>query len=280
VKGTLRITEQGEMVAAKYAQPASARRNLETLVAATLQASLTRGAPLGVDDAYGAAMIDLSQRAMAAYRTLVYDDPDFVRFFRAITPIGEIARLNIGSRPASRTASNRIEDLRAIPWVFGWAQCRLSLPGWYGVGRAFDQYAEANSAAIEQLQSMHREWPFFRSIMDNMGMVLAKTDLDIGRRYSELVDDEMLRGRIFGAIANEHERSTRWHATITGSDDLLAGNPALARSIANRFGYLDPLHVLQVDLLRRYRSGDDDELVARALELTINAIATGLRNSG
>jgi phosphoenolpyruvate carboxylase len=280
VDGALRITEQGEMVAAKYSQPASARRNLETLVAATLQASLADGSVVGDDDRYGATMIELSERAMSAYRALVYDDPQFVEFFRGITPIGEISRLNIGSRPASRTASNRIEDLRAIPWVFGWTQCRLSLPGWYGVGTAFDELAARDAEAAALLVEMHERWPFFRSIIANMGMVLAKTDLRIGRRYAELVDDVGLGERVFGAIAAEHERTVRWHATITGSDELLADNPALARSIANRFPYLDPLHVLQIEMLRRFRAGDTDELVTRALELTINAVASGLRNSG
>ena len=280
VDSALRITEQGEMVAAKYSEPASARRNLETLVAATLEASLSGGHAIGVDDEYGQVMVGLSADAMAAYRTLVYDDPRFVEFFRAITPIGEIARLNVGSRPASRTAGNRIEDLRAIPWIFGWSQCRLSLPAWYGVGTAFDCFAATTESATETLVEMHRSWPFFRSIMANMGMVLAKTDLDIGRHYADLVDDVVLRDRVFGSIADEHARTVRWHATITGSDDLLADNQALARSIANRFPYLDPLHVMQIEMLRRYRAGDSEDLVARALELTINAIATGLRNSG
>jgi phosphoenolpyruvate carboxylase len=217
---------------------------------------------------------------MASYRALVYDDPRFVEFFRAITPVGEISRLNVGSRPASRTTSNRIEDLRAIPWVFGWAQCRLSLPGWYGVGSAFEQFAGEHEGATALLVEMHERWPFFRSVMSNMGMVLAKTDLQIAARYADLVRDDELRERAFAVVSAEHARTVRWHATITGSLDLLADNPALARSIANRFAYLDPLHVLQVDLLRRFRDGDTDELVTRGLELTINSIATGLRNSG
>ncbi len=280
VDGSLRITEQGEMVAAKFSQPASARRNLETLVAATIGASLQPRTATAIDARFEVTAERLSDSAMRAYRTLVYDDPDFIDFFRSITPIGEIARLNIGSRPASRTASNRIEDLRAIPWVFGWAQCRLSIPAWYGVGTALDELVAADGDAADLLVEMHASWPFFRSIVDNMGMVLAKTDVQIAARYASLVGDEALRDRLFGTIIAEHERVTRWHAHITGSTDLLAGNPALARSIANRFPYLDPLHVLQVEMLRRFRAGDDDELVTRALELTINAIATGLRNSG
>jgi phosphoenolpyruvate carboxylase len=280
VDATLRITEQGEMVAAKYAEPASARRNLETLVAATIEASLPGERPVGADDPDGALMADLSDRAMRAYRALVYDDPRFVEFFRGITPIGEISRLNIGSRPASRTTSGRIEDLRAIPWVFGWTQCRLSLPAWYGVGTAFDELAAADPHAADRLADLHDRWPFFRTIMANMGMVLAKSDLAIAARYAALVEDPALRERVWGAIAAEHARTTEWHARVTGSPELLSDNPGLAHSIANRFPYLDPLHVLQVDMLRRFRAGDDDPLVARALELTINAIATGLRNSG
>jgi phosphoenolpyruvate carboxylase len=278
--GALRMTEQGEIIAAKYSHPAAARRNLETLVAATVAASLGPREPIGDDDRYSVAMTALSRDAMRAYRSLVYDDDRFVEFFRSITPIGEIARLNIGSRPASRTASSRIEDLRAIPWVFGWAQCRLSLPAWYGVGTAFDGFAESEADGAALLVEMHERWPFFRSIIANMGMVLAKTDISIGRRYASLVDDRELRERTMGAIEAEHARTLQWHATITGSDDLLAGNAALARSVANRFPYLDPLHVLQVEMLRRFRGGDSDRLVTRALELTINAIATGLRNSG
>ena len=280
VDGSIRITEQGEMVAAKYSRPAAARRNLETLVAATLASALGVGERRDASAADTALMAWLSERAMQAYRTLVYDEPGFVRFFRSITPIGEIARLNIGSRPASRTASNRIEDLRAIPWQFGWSQCRISLPAWYGVGTAFDALAADHDDAVTLLADLHSRWPFFRAIVANMGMVLAKTDLDVGRRYAGLVEDVALRDRVMGAIAAEHERVLRWHAAITGSTDPLADNPELSRSIANRFPYLDPLHVLQVQLLHRYRAGETDELTARALELTINAIATGLRNSG
>ncbi|MGD9792409.1 MAG: phosphoenolpyruvate carboxylase, partial [Acidimicrobiia bacterium] len=280
VSGTLRITEQGEMVAAKYAQPSSARRNLETLVAATIEASFPERTVVDVSDGHMTIMQDLSSRAMRAYRSLVYDDPEFVTFYRAITPVAEIARLNIGSRPASRTASNRIEDLRAIPWVFGWSQCRLSLPGWYGVGSACDGLAASNGNLAAVLAELHDRWPFLRSVMANMGMVLAKTDLDIGRRYATLVDDARLRDRIFSMIEAEHARTVRWHGQITGSIDLLAGNGALARSIANRFPYLDPLHTLQIEMLRRVRAGQSDEMVCRALELTLNAIATGLRNSG
>ena len=279
VHGALRITEQGEMVAAKYSQRASARRNLETLVTATLEATCLDAERLD-DDAprFAAAMESLASLALRSYRGLV-DHPRFVEFFRQITPIGEIARLNVGSRPAARKQSDRIEDLRAIPWVFGWSQCRLNLPGWYGVGSAFEAFAgEADAEAVD---AMHGRWPFFRAMLNNMGMVLAKTDLAVGRHYADsLVVDAELRDEIFGMIEREHALARRWHARITGSSDPLVTNPALARSIRNRFPYLDPLHVMQVELLRRHRAGEHDERVESGIQLTLNTIATGLRNSG
>jgi phosphoenolpyruvate carboxylase len=277
VDGQLRITEQGEMVAAKYSHPASARRNIETLVAATLEASGRAGGELGADtQRFTAAMDRLADEALHAYRSLVYDEPAFAGFFAAITPIGEIATLNVGSRPASRTGSGRIEDLRAIPWVFGWTQCRVMLPGWYGAGHAFESFDD-----LDLLRDMYERWPFFRSVLGNMGMVLAKVDLHIGERYARaLVHDVGVRDRIMARIADEHRRSTDWHARVTGSSDPLADNPTLARSIRNRFPYLDPLHVMQIELLRRHRAGDHDPLVERGIQLTINSIATGIRNSG
>jgi phosphoenolpyruvate carboxylase len=277
VDGEIRITEQGEMVAAKYSTPAAARRNLETLVAATLEASAGIGTDLGDDEPRFQAVMDtLASDALCSYRRLVYEEPAFADFFAAITPIREIAQLNVGSRPASRTGSSRIEDLRAIPWVFGWTQCRLMLPGWFGAGSAFDAFGDD---AV--LRSMHERWPFFRTLLANMGMVLAKVDLHIGERYARaLVADATTRDRIMDAIVAEHELTATWHARITGSTDPLADNPTLARSIRNRFPYLDPLHVMQIELLRRWRDGDVDPLVERGIQLTLNSIATGIRNSG
>jgi phosphoenolpyruvate carboxylase len=282
VDRAIRVTEQGEMVAAKYSHPAPARRNLETLLAATLEVScLDVHDTSPVDPHHLDAMEHLSVTAFEEYRRLVYGDPRFVQFFRSITPTNEIASLNVGSRPASRSASGAIEDLRAIPWVFGWTQCRLMIPAWYGAGSAFDAFDRADGDGVATLHDMYTSWPFFRSIINNMGMVLAKTDIDIGRRYAEvLVGDATMRDDIFGQIAAEHARVVHWHAAITGSADPLADNPVLARSLRNRYPYLDPLHVLQVDLLRRWRAGDRDELVQRGIQLTINAIATGIRNSG
>jgi phosphoenolpyruvate carboxylase len=285
VEHGLRITEQGEIIASKYSDPELGRRNLETLVAAALEAALVDTEHLGERaPAYFAAMDALSSFALAAYRGLVYETPGFVDYFRASTPIAEIAGLNIGSRPASRTASSRIEDLRAIPWVFSWGQCRLMLPGWYGFGSAVAQWLAAHPAGAAAgralLAEMNERWPFFRSMLSNMAMVLAKTDLGVASRYAELVPDATLRAALFGRIADEHARTVAAYLDITGEASLLADNPTLARSIRNRFPYLDPLNHLQVELLRRFRAGATDERTQRAIHLTINGLAAGLRNSG
>ena len=281
VAGGLRITEQGEIIASKYSDAELGRRNLEALVAATLEASLEDTERLGMRaERYFAIMDALSGHAYRAYRALVYDTPEFPAYFRASTPIAEIGELNIGSRPASRNASMRIEDLRAIPWVFSWAQCRLMLPGWYGFGTAVDAWLEEHPRGLAELADMHARWPFFRSVLSNMAMVLAKTDLAVASRYAELFADTMVREAIFVRIAGEHARSVRHCLRITQQSSLLEDNPTLERSIRNRFPYLDPLNHLQVELLRRYRAGDTDVRTRRAIHLTINGVAAGLRNSG
>ncbi|MGA9275837.1 phosphoenolpyruvate carboxylase [Ilumatobacter sp.] len=285
VDRSIRVTEQGEMVAAKYARPALARRNLETLVAATLRASCSGVPGKDAPTVHHSTMAELADTAFETYRDLVYGDDRFVTFFREITPTNEIASLNVGSRPASRKKSDAIEDLRAIPWVFGWTQCRLMIPAWYGAGSAFEACAANDHAQADRLREMYADWAFFRSIIDNMGMVLAKVDIEIGRRYAEvLVTDDEMRTDIFGRIEHEHELTRTWHTRITDSADPLRDNPLLARSLRNRYPYLDPLHVVQVDLLRRFRDSSPDadglELVQRGIQLTINAIATGIRNSG
>jgi phosphoenolpyruvate carboxylase len=276
VDGALRLTEQGEVIASKYADPESGRRNLETLAAATLEASLV--VKDRRNERHEAIAEELSARAFEAYRSLV-TSPGFVDYFRASTPIAEIADLNIGSRPASRGASERIEDLRAIPWVFSWTQCRLMLPGWFGFGTAVESWV-GEKKSLEKLSEMYRDWPFFRSVLSNMDMVLAKSDLAIASRYAELVADAKLRQQIFRRLSDEWRRTRKWLAAITGNPELLADNPTLARSIRARFPYLDPLNHVQVELLRRYRSGDRDPRLLRGIHLTINGLAAGLRNSG
>jgi phosphoenolpyruvate carboxylase len=280
VDGALRLTEQGEVIASKYADPESGRRNLEILAAATLEASLGRRAPHPSRERHVAIMESLAGHALRAYRGLVRETPAFIDYFRASTPLEEIAALNIGSRPASRRGSGRLEDLRAIPWVFSWSQCRLMLPGWYGFGSSVEAWLGENGGTLGELREMQRGWPFFRSVLSNMDMVLAKSDLGIASRYAELVPDAKLRAEVFGRISAEWQRTRRLLLEITGQAELLADNPALARSIRNRFPYLDPLNHLQVELLRRYRAGETDERTRRAIHLTINGVAAGLRNSG
>ncbi|OBF26994.1 phosphoenolpyruvate carboxylase [Mycobacterium sp. ACS1612] len=281
VNGSLRLTEQGEVIAAKYAEPRIAHRNLETLLAATLEATLLDVEGLG--DAAGPAyevLDDVAARAQRAYAELVHETPGFVEYFQASTPVSEIGSLNIGSRPTSRKPTTSISDLRAIPWVLAWSQSRVMLPGWYGTGTAFETWIGEGDGRLEVLQDLYRRWPFFRTVLSNMAQVLSKADVGLAARYSELVDDEALRKRVFDKIVDEHDRTIRMHKLITGHDDLLADNPALARSVFNRFPYLEPLNHLQVELLRRYRSGDDADLVRRGILLTMSGLATALRNSG
>jgi phosphoenolpyruvate carboxylase len=310
VNGQIRLTEQGEIIASKFSNPEIGRRNLERLVAATLEASLTPHAQGGVQAQqlvrFEAIMADISARAYKAYRNLVYQTPGFTEYFFAATPIAEIAELNLGSRPASRKANQRIEDLRAIPWGFSWGQCRLLLPGWYGFGSAIQEWINdkesgnggesingevstiASSAPSTQekvaiLRVMVAQWPFFATLISNVDMVLAKTDLAIASRYAMLVQDKQLRERIFKRITDEHATTLHCLESITGETERLASNPLLARSITNRYPYLDPLNHLQVELIKRHRAlidGAVDERVHRGIHLSINGVAAGLRNTG
>ena len=284
VRGQIRLTEQGEVIGSKYANPEIGRRNLETLVAATLEATLlqpTKTAPRHFLE----TAAQLSKASMDAYRHLVYETAGFNDYFFGATPIREIAELNIGSRPASRKANQKIEDLRAIPWGFSWGQCRLTLPGWYGFGSAVEKFLDRptdkeQKAALALLQKMVKQWPFFKTLLSNMDMVLAKSDLALASRYSELVSDAKLRKRIFTAIEAEWHKTAEAMSLLTGEKHRLANNPALARSIRHRFPYIDPLHHLQVELIRRYRDGKADERVQRGIHISINGIAAGLRNTG
>ncbi|GAB18194.1 phosphoenolpyruvate carboxylase [Gordonia effusa NBRC 100432] len=281
VQGSLRITEQGEIIAAKYAEPVTAHRNLETLLAATIESSLLDTEGLGdeSDDAYK-ILDDLAASARDAYSELVHRTTGFVEYFTSSTPLSEIGELNIGSRPASRKQTKAISDLRAIPWVLSWSQSRVMLPGWYGTGAAFESWIGDDAERLATLQRYYRTWPFFNSVLSNMAQVMAKSDLGVAQRYSQLVADDDLRERVFGKIVEEHERCLRMLAAITGSDDLLADNAALKRSVYNRFPYLEPLNLLQVELLKRYRNGDESREVRRGILLTMNGLATALRNSG
>jgi len=275
VQGRIRITEQGEIIGAKYGTRATAAAHLESMVGATLLASLAPAGADGTGQRFITAMSGISAQAFEAYRALVYGTEGFKTFFRQFTPLTEIAQLKIGSRPASRTRSDRIEDLRAIPWVFSWAQARVMLPGWYGVGEALAAFADRGL-----LRAMAREWPFFATTLDNMEMVLAKSDLGIARRYLELVTDKAMADHYFGQIEAAWKLTVDTLLDITGQSRLLERNAALDQSIRLRLPYVEPLNLLQVELLRRHRAGDSDPRVAEGIQLTINAVATALRNSG
>ncbi len=286
VQGALRITEQGEVISAKYSEPRRARRNLEALVAATLEASLLDVEGLGdrAGEAYG-VMAELARLGRAAYASLVHDDPGFIEYFTTSTPVAEIGELNIGSRPSSRKQTSSVEDLRAIPWVLSWSQSRVMLPGWFGVGTALRQWvdAEGEAAAGERLATLRRlndDWPFLRTTLSNMAQVMAKADMGLAGRYAELVPDAEVGRRIHGVLTDEFDLTREMLLEITGHQTLLDDNPALARSVRNRFPYLEPLNVLQVELLRRYRAGDSDPAVRTGIQLTMNGLATALRNSG
>ena len=290
VNGQIRLTEQGEVIASKYSHPEIGRRNLETLVAATLEATLLHppGAQTGAPQSFLDAAAGLSEASFKAYRKLVYATPGFSDYFFSATPIREIAELNIGSRPASRKATLAIEDLRAIPWGFSWGQCRVALPGWCGFGSAVESFlgsdAKQRAGQLKLLRRMHKQWPFFRTLLSNLDMVIAKSDLAIAARYVELVEDKQLGKRIFKLIEAEWQRTNTALSMITGDAHRLATNPSLARSIAHRFPYLDPLNHLQVELMRRYRHSKPGEpgleRMKRGIHISINGVAAGLRNTG
>ena len=281
VQGQLRLTEQGEVITAKYANPEMGRRNLEVLVGATLEASLVTSQNKAPPPEFLATMDALSSEAFAAYRGLVYETAGFETYFWESTVISEIAELNIGSRPASRKSSRSIDHLRAIPWVFSWAQCRVMLPGWFGFGTAVLNFLQKDEEKrIELLQRMYRHWPFFRTLLANMDMVLAKSDMAIAARYAGLVKDPIVRDQIFSRIHAEHEKTVEVLKSIAGQRELQESSPLLQRSIRNRFPYLDTLNHVQVELLRKFRQGDGDESVRLGIHLSINGVAAGLRNTG
>ncbi|MEQ1551978.1 phosphoenolpyruvate carboxylase [Sphingorhabdus sp.] len=276
VNGRIRITEQGEVIAAKYGTVDNAVANLETIASATLLASLEPD-PVPVADAarFSAAMNQLSAHAFAAYRGLVYETDGFNIFFRQMTPISEIATLKIGSRPSSRKANDRIEDLRAIPWVFSWAQARVMLPGWYGAGQALAGFEDKGL-----LRAMAESWPFFQTILANMEMVLAKSDMEIAAHYATLVEDRALADRLFGEIQSGWNAAHDSLLDATSQSALLEASPSLNNSIRLRLPYIEPLNHLQIELMKRHRAGEDDPRIAEGIQLTINAVATALRNSG
>ncbi len=282
VNGQIRLTEQGEVIASKYTDAKIGHRNLETLVSATLEASLLRAS--GEDGASAAdreVLANLSEWAFRAFRELVYETDGFLTFFWEGTPINEIRQLQVGSRPASRTQSNRIEDLRAIPWVFSWSQSRIVLPGWYGLGSAIDRFLEQEgTSGMKRLRQVYNHWPFLRAVISNIEQVLVKSDLSIGERYADLVSDREAADRIFGRIRGAFERTTEHILAITEQKSLMSADPALGANLRARMVYVAPLNHLQVDLLARFRQGDPEPRLRNSILMTINGIAAGMRNSG
>jgi phosphoenolpyruvate carboxylase len=282
VAGNIRITEQGEVISFKYGMKGLARRNLDTVLAAVLEASAIDGNG-GPNEEWVDALERLSTRSREVYRGLVYEDEDFLRFFGAATPIQELPLLNIGSRPAKRVDSPDVSSLRAIPWVFAWTQNRLLLPSWYGAGSAFSEMIETKGG-VETLREMYDGWPFFKTLVDFMQMTLAKSDMRIAGAYASLVEDEGVRERVWRRVAEEHSRCVEAMLVVTGQESLLDNSPVLQRSIRLRNPYVDPLSYIQVHLLRRLRSLPEDaperESVAYPLLLTVFGISSGMVNTG
>ena len=286
VGGRIRITEQGEVIDIHYGQPAIARRHLEQVVHATLLASAP-GRGVQPDPAWRAALDELSHLSYRAYRAFVYETPAFLAFWQQATPIDEINQLRIGSRPAKRKQGGAFTGLRAIPWGFSWMQSRFVLPSWYGLGTALETYALSGSGEerLEQLRAMYRQWPFFYTILNNAQVSLGKADMGIARIYARLVAGESVRQQIFGHIAAEFERTVRWILLITGQREILDNEPILQRSIRRRNPYVDPLNFIQVSLIRRLRAlpdpdSDEARQLVRVIALTINGVASGLKNTG
>jgi phosphoenolpyruvate carboxylase len=271
----MRMTEQGEMIARRYGDQPSARRNLESLVAAVLTA--TRRPPDATPSkASRAAMDALAAGSFAAYRGLVYETPGFTDFFWSATPIGEIVQLNIGSRPASRTASRAIEDLRAIPWVFSWSQARFMLPGWFGFAGGVDRAG----LTVPRLADLSDEYDFFAALLSNMELALAQSDMAIAGRYAKLAARVDGAGAIMDAIRAEHDRAVEIALGIRGGTRLLDDRPDLAEAVELAARAVDPLNYLQLELLSRRRAGDEDEQLRLAIQLTVAGVAAGLRNTG
>jgi phosphoenolpyruvate carboxylase len=292
--GALRLTEQGEVLNWKYSDVILAERNLELMIAASLDAlarPALRKAPAssvltGVLQTDWEAVLDtLSETSYAFYRKHIVDDPETFVYFEQATPVAELEHARIGSRPAKRTDASStkkrsMEDLRAIPWVFGWMQSRQLVPAWFGVGHALAQFIEETPDGLGQLQAIFRAFPLFIDMIRNVEMALAKADFGIARLYASLVPDEALRDRVFTMLEAEFNLTTRMVLAITGQTTLLETNPVLEHSIRLRNPYVDPMSLLQVELIRRKRAGENSEELNRAISATINGISAGLRNTG
>jgi phosphoenolpyruvate carboxylase len=282
IEGRFRVTEQGESIGARYGNPELAHRHLEQIVHAVLLASAPRNGSEGIDADWREALSRMSVAARAAYRGLVYETPGFMAYWRDATPIDEISRLHIGSRPPSRRGGPlQVDKIRAIPWVFSWMQSRFNIPGWYGLGTAMS----TNVVSHELCRDMYRGWPFFQALLDNAEMSLLKADLGIAALYSELATDRALAGDLFARIHDEYDRSVEAILAVTDHSALMDADPVIQRSVHLRNPYVDPLNYIQIEMLRRLRAlpdGDSAEaaMLHAVIVLTINGIAAGLRNTG
>lgn len=279
VNGAVRITEQGEVISAKYGSPTTARRHLEAFVAGALEASLLDTDRLDKPERAFEIMDEISALSLETYRALV-EDPGFIAYFTQSTPLHEIGDLNLGSRPAARKQTTAISDLRAIPWVLSWSQSRTNIPGWFGVGTAVNTWAGEDPARWEELRHMYQTWPWLRTVFSNMAQVMAKAELSLARLYANLVEDQDTAERIYQMIAAEFALTREVYLRVTGNEDLVSENQRQARSLKRRYPYLLPLNAVQLELLRRYRNGDDSFLVSKTIQVTMNGLATALRNSG
>jgi phosphoenolpyruvate carboxylase len=279
-EGQIKITEQGEVMNWKYSDPALSERNLELMAAASLEALSGLGGVHADEAEWRDAMETMSQEAFAYYRERIAGNADISRYFEEATPVLEIEHAKIGSRPARRSESTGIGDLRAIPWVFGWMQSRHVLPAWFGVGFALKRFADGATENEALLKRMMAGFPLFSDLIRNVEMGMAKADLTIARLYAELVSDSTLRERVFEMIEEEFQRTRQMLLRVTGQSRLLETNQVLARSIRLRNPYVDPMSLIQVELLRRKRAGEESEELNYALAATINGIAAGLRNTG
>ena len=283
MSGRIRITEQGEVIAYRYNNPQIARRHLHQVMSAAILASAM---PLenSIKSEWQAALDEMASAALSAFRNLVYDTPDFVEYWQQATPMHELTLMPIGSRPSKR-ASAGFASIRAIPWVFSWMQSRAIIPSWYGIGTGLQTFAESHDGGVKILQTMYRDWPFFNAVIENVHLDLAKADMGIAAMYNELVTEKKLRRQIFERLTGEYERACKWVMQVIGEKDLLDNDPAMKRSIERRNPYIDPLNVIQVELLRRYRKlSPDDQAENGALRdavlATINGIAAGMKTTG
>jgi phosphoenolpyruvate carboxylase len=279
--GEIRITEQGEVLNWKYADPVLAEWNLEIMIASCLEAlTRTRGPAPGADQRWAPAMEQMSAQAFTFYRHNIAENSEVIEYFEQATPVNELEHARIGSRPPRRREGRRLEDLRAIPWVFGWMQSRHAVPAWFGVGHALEYFAAQNSAGASLLCEMMRSFPLFSDLIRNVELAMSKADLTIARLYAELVTDTDLRERVWRMLVEEFDRTRQMILSITGQKELLERNPVLARSIRLRNPYVDPMSLVQVELLRRKRTGANADGIDYALGATINGIAAGLHNTG